>query len=141
MAGNSSVIFLVIAIIIVGVLVFLAMMLAGKRGHKFNVEKYQTQWLAIENGLQQGNTASYSLAIINADKLLDEALKELRIPGQTMGERLKRSGSRFSQLNNVWAAHKMRNQIAHEAGFTPEYKQARFALASFRQALKDLGAI
>ena len=138
---NGSVVFLIIAIIIVGVLVFVAMMLSGKRGHKFNVEHYQTAWLEIENSLQQDNPASYALAVMNADKLLDEALKELRIPGQTMGERLKRAGSRFTQLNNVWAAHKLRNQIAHEHGFQLEYKQARFALASFRQALKDLGAI
>jgi len=59
-----------------------------------------------------------------------------------MGERLKKIGKdRFSQLNAVWYAHKLRNQIAHEHGFSVDYNQAKHALGTYRQALKDLGAI
>ena len=49
--------------------------------------------------------------------------------------------SRFSNLNAVWRAHKLRNAIAHEAGFEVSYKQAFNALAIYKEALKDLGAI
>ena len=48
---------------------------------------------------------------------------------------------RFSELNSVWHAHKLRNQIAHDNNFQPDYKQAKNALATYKQALKDLGAI
>ncbi|MBR0480692.1 hypothetical protein IJJ46_02630, partial [Candidatus Saccharibacteria bacterium] len=80
-------------------------------------------------------------AIIVADKLLDKALLEMGAPGKTMGERLKKAGGYFSQENSIWHAHKIRNQIAHEHGFRVDYLQAKRALASFKQALKDLEAI
>lgn len=138
---NSSIIFLLIAIVLVGIFIFVAISLTGKRAHALDVEKYQTAFLKIENGLSRDNEASYASTIINADKLLDKALNELGVPGKTMGERLKKSANQFSQLNSVWYAHKMRNRIAHEHGFSVQYTQAKHALASYRQALKDLGAI
>ena len=136
-----SVIFLVIAIVAVGLLALVAMTLMGKRRHDFNVEEYQTRWLKIENGLVKGQRQTYNLAVLNADKLLDRALIELGLPGKTMGERMKRVGDRFSKVNAVWYAHKLRNQIAHEPDFELDYDEASRALAAFRQALKDLGAI
>ena len=132
---------LLIAILIVGVFVFIAISSTGRHNHHFDVEDYQTRFLKIENSLSRENKLSYNVAVIEADKLLDRALMELGIPGKTMGERLKASSGRFSQLNSVWYAHKQRNQIAHEQDFNLEYNQAKHALASFRQALKDLGAI
>lgn len=132
---------LLIAILIVGIFVFIAISSTGRHNHHFDVEDYQTRFLKIENSLSRENKLSYNAAVIEADKLLDRALMELGIPGKTMGERLKASSGRFSQLNSVWYAHKQRNQIAHEQDFNLEYNQAKHALASFRQALKDLGAI
>ncbi len=136
-----SAIFLVIAIIAVGLLVLIMMTLTGRHGHTFDVEAYQTRWLKIENDLIKDDPRTYDTAVINADKLLDRALNELGLPGKTMGERLKRVTDRFEKPNAVWSAHKLRNQIAHEHDFEVDYGQAHRALAAFRQALKDLGAI
>ncbi len=136
-----SLIFLVIAIIAVGLLMLVAIALTGKRSHTFDVEEYQTRWLKVENGLVRGDPRSYSLSVIEADKLLDKALNEMGLPGKTMGERLKRVTDKFEKPNAVWSAHKLRNQIAHEHGFDVDYAQASRALAAFKQALKDLGAI
>lgn len=131
-----------LAIAIVGVLLFVAISLTSKHKMRLDKEAYQIDFLSIENSLQRDNEASYSLAIIKGDKLLDKALCELGTPGRTMGDRLKRVGKdRFSQLNSVWHAHKLRNQIAHEADFAPTFAQAQHALATYKQALKDLGAI
>lgn len=138
---DGGVVTFVIAILIVAVLIFVAILLTGKRGHHFNMEQYQTRMLEIENGLKQDNPASFIVSIINGDKLLDKALIEMGVPGKTMGDRLKRSGDRFSNLNAVWRAHKLRNTIAHESDLEISYKQAYNALAVYRQALKDLGAI
>ena len=66
---------------------------------------------------------------------------EMGIPGKTMGDRLKRGGGRFTNLNAVWRAHKLRNAIAHEVDLEVGYKQAVNALEIYKQALKDLGAI
>lgn len=136
-----SLVFLVIAIVAVGLLMLVAVALTGKRSHTFNVEEYQTRWLKVENGLVRDDPRSYSLSVIQADKLLDKALNEMGLPGKTMGERLKRVSDRFEKPNAVWSAHRIRNQIAHEHDFDVDYAQASRALAAFKQALKDLGAI
>ena len=138
---DGGVVTFVIAILIVAALVFVAILLTGKRGHHFNIEAYQTRFLEIENRLKQDNPASYVTTIINGDKLLDKAMIEMGIPGKTMGDRLKRAGGRFTNLNAVWRAHKLRNAIAHETDLEISYKQAFNALAIYKQALKDLGAI
>lgn len=131
----------IIAILIVAVFIFIAILLTGKRGYHFNIEVYQTKFLAIENRLKQDNPATFMTTIIEADKLLDKALVEMGVPGRTMGDRLKRSGDKFEDINAVWRVHKLRNAIAHETDLEIGYKQALNALAIYKQALKNLGAI
>ncbi len=139
---DSNPLVFLVAVLIVGILLFLAISMTKKRKHSFDKENYQIDFLRIENSLEQGNEATYSMAIIQGDKLLDKAMCEMGVQGRTMGDRLKRIGKeKFSQLNSVWHAHKLRNQIAHESDFQPEYRQAQHALATYKQALKDLGAI
>ena len=136
-----SVIFFLLAILVVGVLIFIAILLTGKRGYHFNIEDYQIRFMRIENKLQKDNPVSFTTTIIEADKLLDKALMEMGVPGKTMGERMKSAGNHFTQNNSVWYAHKMRNQIAHERNFKVDYNKAAHALKAYRQALKDLGAV
>ena len=138
---DGGVVTFIIAILIVAVLVFVAILLTGKRGYVFNKQNYQTKFLAIENNLNQHSTATFMTTVIEADKLLDKAMIEMGIPGKTMGERLKKCGDKFTHLNAVWRAHKLRNALAHEAGLEITYKQAYNALQVYKQALKDLGAI
>ena len=138
---NSPVFFLLMAVLIVGILVFISISQLGNRTHTFDKEDYQANFLKIENNLSRDNPLSFNYALIEADKLLDKAMMELGAPGKTMGERLKDSGQRFSELNSVWNVHKNRNQIAHEQNFQLDYNQSRRALETYKQALKDLGAI
>ena len=138
---DGGVVTFIFAILIVAVLVFIAILLTGERGHHFNVEAYQSRFLAIENKLSKENSATCPIVIIEADKLLDKALMEMGVPGKTMGDRLKRSGDKFTDINAVWRAHKLRNAIAHETDLEIGYKQASNALVIYKQALKDLGAI
>ena len=138
---DGGVVTFVIAILIVAVLVFVAILLTGKRGYHFNVQAYQTRFLEIENKLKKDNPSSYAMTIINCDKLLDKAMIEMGVPGKTMGDRLKRCGGKFSNENAVWRAHKLRNVIAHESDVEVSYKQAFNAVQIYKQALKDLGAI
>lgn len=138
---DGGVVTFIFAILIVAVLVFVAILLTGKRGYHFNVEAYQSRFLTIENKLKQDNPASFVATIIEGDKLLDKAMVEMGVSGKTMGDRLKKAGGRFTNLNAVWRAHKLRNVIAHESDVEISYKQAFNALAIYKQALKDLGAI
>ena len=139
---TGSIIPMLISLLIVGALVFVAVLLTNHKAYSFDKMEYQTDLLRIENSLRRENPNSYTTSVIDADKLLDKALCEMGVQGKTMGERLKRVGKeKFSQLNSVWRVHKLRNQLVHESGFHLEYAQAARALKTYRQALKDLGAI
>lgn len=138
---DFGIITFIITILIVGVLIFIAILLTSKRAYHFDVEAYQARFLAIENNLHKESPASFALSIIKADKLLDQAMTEMGLPGKTLGEHLKKSPSRFTELNSVWRAHKLRNAIAHEPDFEVSFTQAKNCLAVYKQALKDLGAI
>lgn len=139
---SSTPLIFLIAVLVVGILLFVTVQLTKKHSPKLDKEQYQIDFLRIQNSLQKDNPSSCAMAIINGDKLLDRALCEIGTPGRTMGDRLKKVGkAKFSQLNAVWHAHKLRNEIAHEADFEPTYAQASHALETYKQALKDLGAI
>ena len=131
---DGGVVTFVLAILIVAVLVFVTILVTGKKA-------YQTHFLAIENKLRKDNPATFVTSVINADKLLDKALIEMGIPGKTMGDRLKHSPEKFSDINSVWRAHKLRNALAHEPDIEITYRQAAGALLAYKQALKDIGAI
>lgn len=139
---DGGVVTFVLAILIVAVLVFVTILVTGKKGaHRFDVQAYQTRFLAIENKLRKDNPATFVTSVINADKLLDKALIEMGIPGKSMGDRLKHSPEKFSDINSVWRAHKLRNALAHEPDIEITYRQAAGALLAYKQALKDIGAI
>lgn len=130
-----------VAILIAAGLLFLVIHLTKPYAPALNKEKYQKNWLKIENSLNKENPASWHLALINGDKLVDTALRELQVKGQTMGERLKAAKDKFSSPNSIWHAHKLRNVVAHEHDAEINFDQTRRAMNSFKQALKDLGAI
>lgn len=81
-------------------------------------------------------------AIVSADKMLDDVLKKRRKPGKSMGERLVEAQKSFTNNDAVWKAHKLANHINH-SGDDPKLKEkdVKEALVSFRQALRDLGAL
>lgn len=132
---------LVLASVVVLGGVLLALITYTKRGGKLNVEKYRVRWMDIEQSVKKESESSYMMAVLNADKLVDQAMKDSGVPGNTMGERLKFAKNKFTRRNDLWNSHKLRNQIAHEDGVRLNYLQTRRALAGFKQALKDLGAI
>lgn len=138
---NQSVIFFFAGIIIFGALLFAIISLTRKGPKHLDVEHYRTKWMAIEQQLVSDQPATFSLSILNADKLLDQAMKERGLKGETMAERLKSASQLFTNRNNVWSAHKLRNKIAHDPEVRVTYESARHALGDFKRALKDVGAI
>ena len=128
-------------VMIIGVMLIAVIMLTKKGAVQLDVDKYRSRWLAVENQLKRDEESSYHLCILNADKLLDQALRERGFKGETMGERMKTARDTWSNANAVWMAHKLRNQVAHEPDVRIGYDDTRRALAAFKQALKDVGAI
>ncbi len=141
MDQTTSIIFFFAAIFIAGGILFAIISFSRHTPRQLKKDYYRSQWLTIESQLKKEDIHSYTVCIINADKLLDQALKERAVSGETMGERMKAFQSQWTNAQHIWAAHKIRNRIAHEAGVSLDYMQVRRALSAFRQGLKDVGAL
>ncbi len=138
---SSFIFFMLAAILVIAGLLLAFIFRIGQGGKQLNVDQYRSKWLEIERELKRDDQRSCQFAVIEADKLLDNALKEKGIKGDTMGERLKTAQATWTDRNGVWNAHKLRNQIVHESNIQTNYDLARRALAGFKRALKDVGAI
>jgi len=141
MDQSLSIIFFFSAILIFGGLLFVIISLTKNSPRTLDQDKYRSRWLSIETRLKQGDDNTYTVCIFEADKLLDQALRDRGFAGKTMGERMKQYQGKWTNGNGVWAAHKLRNRIAHEADATVDYNRTKQALVAYKQGLKDLGAI
>ena len=140
MTDGLMVVFLIVIALVGGGILFLIAHGRGG-GRQLDVDRYRTSWMTIERQLVKGEESSCHLVILNADKLLDQALKQRGFKGETMGERMKSARTSWSNANAIWSAHKVRNQVAHEPDVKVGYDNARRALAAYKRALKDIGAI
>lgn len=110
-----------------------------RRPAKLDVASYERKWKATQKLCATQKT--WPLAVINADKLLDQALKARKYKGKTMGERLVSAQHDIKQNEQVWFGHKLRNKLVHEDLKKLKKKEVLDALVGFRAALKDLGAL
>lgn len=140
--------FFVIAVVLVLVLVLIWLtfvnmkrFFASRQYDVGNREAMRRRWQEVESLLDSPGELSPKLAVIEADKLLDHALKSMAMPGETLGERLKFAAYKYPKLSEVWWAHRVRNRLVHEASYSLDRGVAKKAIRSFRNALKLIGAI
>ena len=83
------------------------------------------------------------LAVSEADKVFDAALRLKRFRGESLGERLKNAEKAFPYdlYQQIWSAHKLRNRLAHEVGANVSRPEAQLAVSTFRTALTYLGVL
>lgn len=142
MTASGWVILGLVIIVLLGLAVLsLIYFTHGSKQRVLNRTWYREQWLNIQNGLDKSNVDTYQYAILNADKLLDKALIELGVSGDTMGQRLKNYQAVMPNISKVWSAHKIRNRIAHEVNEKISPMVARRMLSVYKKALHDIGAI
>ena len=81
----------------------------------------------------------WKLAIIEADIILDDVLKQKGYAGNSLGERLKSiSTNQLNSLNDAWEAHKVRNRIAHEgADFVLTKRVAEETISRYRRVFSE----
>lgn len=109
------------------------------RLYHLNPERFQRKWLELLARVRTHE--GMMLAIIDADRLLEEALRKKGFKGKTVGERLVSAQKILTDNDAIWYAHKLRNRLVHEPEIRLKKDEAKMALAGFRQALKDLGAL
>lgn len=103
-----------------------------------DAELVRQRWVEISHMQGQGGMGLKN-ALMEADKLLDYVMRAQGFTGETMGDRLKHHGDRFSDLNGVWSAHKLRNQVAHDVHVDIVKPQVTNAIAALGRAISDLG--
>lgn len=103
-------------------------------------QKRTARWEEITRHLDGENPIEWKMAIIEADALLDDIMKGIGYKGETLAERLKSiEPSDFENLQNVWAAHKIRNRLVHEPGKVKLSRgDAKSAVEKYEKALKEL---
>ncbi len=132
---------IVILIVLVVGIRLIAKSLRREEFYGMSRQEIQKRWNIIEGYLKRQEEMSWKLAVMEADTLLDHALKSRGFGGQTMGERLKLAAYKYPKIRDVWGAHLTRNKLAHEASYHLSFGQARNAISSFKRALEQLGIL
>ena len=141
MDQTLSVVLFIAAVLIFGGLLFIVISLAKNSPRTIDQDKYRSRWMSIETKLKRDDQNTHIVCVLDADKLLDQALRDRGLTGKTMAERMKQCQGKWTNGNGVWAAHKLRNRLAHETDVRIDYERARQALVAYKQGLKDMGAI
>jgi len=87
------------------------------------------------------NPNDWKLAIIEADIILDDTLKQKGYAGNSLGERLKSiSPTQLASLQDAWDAHKVRNRIAHEGSdFILTQRIAQETVTKYQRVFTEFG--
>jgi len=104
----------------------------------------QTKWAEIEAVANLGGPAQLKASVMDADKLVENVLSSKGLPGNTFADKLKvgkRLFPNYSDYDNLWFAHKVRNSIAHDNGTDFSVGNAKKAIEYFKKALKIMGAL
>ncbi len=88
--------------------------LIKKHFHEKQNQAKNPGWVLVENMIESNSQSDWKLAIIEADILLEESMKNNGFPGDTLGEILTNATEKsFRTYNQAWQAHRVRNDIAH----------------------------
>lgn len=101
-----------------------------------------SQWQVVLDHVNSESPAEWKIAILEADDILDEILEDQGYVGETVAEKLKTmSRTKIASYDDVWEAHKVRNEIAHGGAIEMDLskKMARDTIAKFGNAFKELG--
>jgi len=134
----------IIFFIVLAIIIFILLIdKFRKSGRSTGIDKqyFKKKWEEIEKAADMRSEMGYKMAIIEADKLLDDAFKKLMIAGSTMGERMKVISYKYPNIKKVWEAHIIRNKISHESNFRLYDSSARRALGIYKDALKEIGIL
>ncbi len=111
------------------------------RGRGVKVDYFTNSWKELTTYCSSRKT--WPMAIAEADRLLDKALKKKNYKGKTTGERLVAAQHELTLNEEVWFSHKYTQKIVEENTDVRTLKKKDIirALAGFRTALRDLGAL
>lgn len=117
----------------------------GVRGKGVKIDKIANhrKWIEIEKLLESGDEIHAKQAIIEADKFFDSMMRLIGGTGEKFADRLRSLENHLNHDNyqNIWEAHKVRNQISHEMDYKISVGEARNVVEKFRRGLSNMGAL
>ena len=106
------------------------------------LESFKENWEGVLLHINSASESDWKLAIIEADKIVDQILVLKDYKGESMAERMTSiDKNELESIELLWEAHKVRNRIAHQPGFRLDYNQAKKVIAYYEEVLKDLRAL
>jgi hypothetical protein len=101
------------------------------------------RWHYILTLTESPNDSDWRVAIIEADSMMEENLKERGLSGATVSELLEGAkGSGYRSIQDAWDAHLVRNKIAHEGlDFPLSQIEGRRAIKMYQNFFEELGMI
>ena len=85
---------------------------------------------------------SLTLGIIEADSFIDDVLKKMDLRGEHMADRMEQlTRMDLKSADNLWKAHRVRNDLVHTSGFTLSKGDAERALQYYEDFLKEVGML
>lgn len=114
----------------------------GKRTVQIRKKIIAEQWSAVTSKFAEGTPESAKLAIIDADRLADWILKAAGVKGEHMADRLeKMAGGKLATLDQLWRAHRVRNEIVHSPDFDLPMALAERTLKDYETFLHEVKAL
>jgi hypothetical protein len=101
------------------------------------------RWHYILTLIESPNESDWRVAIIEADTMLEEILRERGFAGDSMSELLEgaKTGG-FLTIQNAWDAHIVRNQIAHQGSdFSLTQVEGRRVIKMYQNVFEELKSI
>lgn len=119
-------------LILLAILIFLFI-------RKTSPRKIKKNWKNIQAKLPKQD--KWREALIEADDLLDKALKTKNYTGKTTGEKLVKAEKIFSDKDELWYGHKLSRAVKEKPNIKLKKNDMKRALLAIRRGLKDLGAM
>lgn len=101
------------------------------------------KWHYILTLIESPNESDWRVGVIEADTMLEDALRQKGYMGETISELLEAArDSGYSYIQGAWDAHLTRNKIAHEGSQFPfSQLEARKSIKAFQGFFEELGII
>jgi hypothetical protein len=105
-----------------------------------NNKNQNPRWQYVLSLVESDSDSDWRVAIMEADSILDDAMRERGYAGDSLGERLTsaRTSGGFANIENAWEGHTLRNKIAHEgANFPISQLEARRAIRLYETCFEE----
>jgi hypothetical protein len=101
------------------------------------------RWHYILTLIESSNESDWRVAIIEADSMLEELLREKGLTGEGVSELLESArDSGYRSIQGAWDAHIVRNQIAHSGSeFSLTQIEGRRVIKMYQNFFEELEAI